>query len=103
MKKLLKAPTVKLYYTGAHVDWGTDKAFRQLLTPKRLKRLVSAADTIQLRVVHIGGEGCTVTPQKGSTLAMVARIPDDALIACTFNGLDLVILGRADVDMIDIE
>ena len=100
LKKLLRQDELPSI-AGNPVRWAdTPEAFRMAIHPAQAIKLARVADSLTLYVSDLAGH---VTPQKGSLITLLSKLHKDALIACTFNGLDLLVLcvidrGEEDAD-----
>ena len=89
----LANPSVQLADGSAH-DWSeTNLAFRHLLPPKKLARLVRNAETV---LIWNNSMGIGATARKTAMLTALGEFADNELLACTYDGLTLLIIGLAE-------
>lgn len=87
---------------GLDYEWpDTPLAFRHIVAPKRLSKLVRNADHVHVRLFSMGGMDVVV--QKGSLLFNLSKAPDTCLFVAVFNGIDLTVIGQLDTEVVSSE
>lgn len=76
-------------------DWtDTPIQMRHVLSPAKVVKLIRNASSVGVYCASL--DGIDLAPQKTNLSASVKRMAPDTMIACTFNGLDLYIIGAVE-------